>query len=72
MSEHLLFYADNICQMQRSSIERQADRQQRQLAESQASLQTKILNIKFEDEDNLSSKNSDHDTDMTYMKSETL
>ena len=30
LPEHLIFYADNICQMQRSNIDRQTDQQQRQ------------------------------------------
>ena len=30
LPEHLIFYADNICQMQRSNIEQQTDKQQRQ------------------------------------------
>ena len=53
-----MFYADNIYQMQRNSIERQVDCQQRQLAKSQAFLQTQILNTEFEDQNDLFAKNS--------------
>ena len=65
-----MFYANNICPMQKSSIERQADRQQRQLAKSQIILQTKILNTKFQDQSDLFAEdlNQSEDNDLYEIK----